>query len=524
MAGRSENDKAFDPQISNIHGDENSGEIVYESIFGSNAPPRILGVLDIVSAGFNICNAWSGVSATLFLGFLSGGSVTIIWGLVLATFTVGCCALSLAELSARYPTSGGQYHWTHIIAPARMKRGASYATGMINISSWLAITASVCVILPQLVLGMAVRWNPTYIPQKYQYFLIYQVSNLVILAYNMAVLRHAPWTHTAGMFFSLLCFFTFFIACLAKASPKAPSDQVWTAFVNEGTGWPDGVVFLIGMVNPNFAYVGVDGAVHLAEDAANAATAVPWALLATVGIGFVTAFPFVVAMFYCISDPTAILESPVPISGIFEQALKSGAGATAMTAFITVAGYFALNATIQTASRLTWSFARDGGLIFSKRLGHIHKELGVPVWALLANAFVVFVMGCIYLGSTIAFNSIVGTCLILMHLNIAIPLVFLMMSGRNAKYLPKKRHWNLGMLGWLCNGISVAWAVIVLIFYCFPAATPTTGSTTNYAAAVLAVMFLVSVINWFVWAKKNFTEPKIDLAKLEQLDRMTPAK
>ena len=124
----------------------------------------------------------------------------------------------------------------------------------------------------------------------------------------------------------------------------------------------------------------------------------------------------------------------------------------------------------------------------------------------------------------VAFNSIVGTCLILMHLNIAIPLVFLMLSGRDAKYLPKKGHWNMGMLGWLYNGISVAWAVIVLIFYCFPVATPSTGSTTNYAAAVLAVMFLLSVLNWFVWAKKNFTEPKIDLAKLEQLERMNPAR
>ena len=310
------------------------------------------------------------------------------------------------------------------------------------------------------------------------------------------------------------------MACLAKASPKAPSDQVWTAFVNEGSGWSDGVVFFIGMVNPNFAYVGVDGAVHLAEDATNAATAVPWALVAAVGIGFITAFPFTVAMFYCITDPTAILESPIPIFGIFEQALRSASGATAMTTFILICGYFALNATIQTASRLTWSFARDGGLIFSKQLGHCHEGLGVPLWALLANAVVVFIMGCIYLGSTVAFNAIVGTCLILMHLNIAVPIFFLMLSGRNPRYLPKKGHWNMGMLGWLYNGISVVWAVIVLIFYCFPTATPVTGSTMNYAAAVLATMFLFSVINWFVWAKKNFTEPKIDLARLERLEKI----
>ena len=93
-----DNDKRADADVSDLHSDEGA----YEQIFGNNAPPRILGVLDVVSAGFNICNAWSGVAAVLFLGFLSGGSVTIIWGLVVATFTAGCCALSLAELAARY--------------------------------------------------------------------------------------------------------------------------------------------------------------------------------------------------------------------------------------------------------------------------------------------------------------------------------------------------------------------------------------------------------------------------------------
>ena len=520
MTTKTENEKGFDPELSTVQ-TQATDEIRLENIFGSNAPPRILNVLDIISAGFNICNTWAGVAATLFLGFLSGGSVTVVWGLVVSTFVVGCCALSLAELSARYPTSGGQYHFTFIIAPASVKRVASYATGMINIFSWLAIIASVCVILPQIALGIAVYWNPTYIPQKWQYFLIFQASNLLILAYNIGIMRRAPWTHTFGLVFSLLCFFTFWIACLAMASPKAPADEVWTLFVNEGTGWPNGVVFLVGIVNPNFGFVGIDGAVHLAEDAINAATAVPWALVAGVGIGFLTAFPFVVAMFYCINDVNAILESPIPIFGIFEQALSSPKGATAMTVFIFFIGYFSLNASIQTASRLTWSFARDGGLIFSKQLGHIHEGLGVPVWALLVNSFVVFIFGCIYLGSTVAFNAIVACCLILMHINIAIPIVFLMLSGRNERYLPRKGHWNMGMLGWLYNFISVVWAVVVLIFYCFPTTTSVTGSTMNYASVVLFVILLFSIINWFVWARRNFTEPKIDFGKLERLERMT---
>jgi choline transport protein len=118
----------------------------------------------------------------------------------------------------------------------RFKRGLRYAIGMINIFAWLAISASVCVIMPNIVLGLAAYWNPDFVPQKYHSFLLYQASNLLILAYNIAILRRASWTHNVGMVFGLLCFLTFFIACLAKASPKLPSSYVWSTFANGGSG------------------------------------------------------------------------------------------------------------------------------------------------------------------------------------------------------------------------------------------------------------------------------------------------
>lgn len=66
---------------------------------------------------------------------------------------------------------------------------------------------------------------------------------------------------------------------------------------------------------------------------------------------------------------------------------------------ITIA-FFALNGCVQTSSRLTWSFARDDALVFSRFITRIHPKLGVPVWALIFNQFVVFIIGCVYLGST----------------------------------------------------------------------------------------------------------------------------
>jgi choline transport protein len=49
-------------------------------------------------------------------------------------------------------------------------------------------------------------------------------------------------------------------------------------------------------------YGGLDAALHLAEETMNASQAVPRALMATIGIGFLTAFTFAVSMAYCISD------------------------------------------------------------------------------------------------------------------------------------------------------------------------------------------------------------------------------
>jgi len=451
----------------------------------------------------------------MFLGFIAGGPVTIIYGVIISFFTVGCCALSMCELAARYPTAGGQYHWTYLLAPKSIRRGASYTTGIVNIFAWLATSASVCVILPQVILGMAAYWHPTYVPQPWQSFLLYQASNFLVLAYNLFVLRRAAFTHDIGMFLSLACFFTFFVACLARATPKSSTTFVWTTFVNEGSGWSNGIVFLTGMVNPHFMYVGIDGAVHLAEDALNARSAVPQALIATIIIGFVTTFPFVIAMFYCISDPMGVVMSPLPIFAIWEQATKSGGGATAMSVLLAITGYFALNATQQTASRLTWSFARDNGLIFSNKIGTVDSKLGVPVWALFFNSAIVFVMGCIYLGSTTAFNSIIATCLIVMHISIAIPVFFLMLSGRDPKVIGSGRmenKWHMGAAGWLVNGVTIAWTVLISIFYCFPTARPvTSGSAMNYAVAVLGVFALLGLVNWFAYAKRRFQGPRINL-------------
>lgn len=84
---------------------------------------------------------------------------------------------------------------------------------------------------------------------------------------------------------------------------------MWQTFLND-SGWESGgVAFLTGLVSPNYMYAGIDGALHLAEEAKDAATVVPRALLSTLTIGFVTSFAFMIAMLYCTNDLDAAVST-----------------------------------------------------------------------------------------------------------------------------------------------------------------------------------------------------------------------
>jgi choline transport protein len=81
-----------------------------------------MSAIEIVSAGFIISNSWAGIAATFALAISQGGPVILIYGPIIMLILVGACALTLAELASVYPTAGGQYHWTCILAPKTWSR------------------------------------------------------------------------------------------------------------------------------------------------------------------------------------------------------------------------------------------------------------------------------------------------------------------------------------------------------------------------------------------------------------------
>jgi choline transport protein len=298
---------------------------------------------------------------------------------------------------------------------------------------------------------------------------------------------------------SISSFIVIVITCLVRTAPHfRPTESVWTTFLND-SGWSDGIAFLTGLVSPNYMYAGIDGAVHLAEECKNPGVVVPRALMSTVSIGFVTSFVFAIIMMYCTSDLEAVVTTPtgfvvpscsistlliclysVPVYEIWRQATRSDVAATVFMVLLLLAAVFALNATHQTASRLTWSFARDDALFGSRWLGKVNEKQQVPIAALIFNFAIMFIIGCIYLGSTSAFNAFIGTGLILQHVTYAFPAVLLMMRKRSSKWLPDSRSFRMpAVVGWAANLTTVSFAILVLIFYDFPTVIPVTGTSMS---------------------------------------------
>ena len=114
---------------------------------------------------------------------------------------------------------------------------------------------------------------------------------------------------------------------------------------------------------------------------------------------------------------------------------------------IVIAQFFCGLATVTSASRMAYAFARDGGLPFSEHVRSVSPKYRTPavaIWsvALLSVAFVVH---------TQTYSTITGACTIFLYISYVIPTALgLVAFGRSWTQMGP---WNLG--GTLYRGVAV---------------------------------------------------------------------
>lgn len=60
---------------------------------------------------------------------MDGGPAGLIYGFLFCWLGYATIFATMGELASMWPTAGGQYHWTHRLAPEGWKDILSYITG-----------------------------------------------------------------------------------------------------------------------------------------------------------------------------------------------------------------------------------------------------------------------------------------------------------------------------------------------------------------------------------------------------------
>jgi len=215
-----------------------------------------------------------------------------------------------------------------------------------------------------------------------------------------------PKITSVTLYISLLSFLIALIVVPAKAPSHQTAKFVFATFINN-TGWSsNGIAFIVGLINCNWAFSCLDSTVHMAEEVHNPERAIPIAIMGTLAIGLVTSWLFAVSMMFSINNFEAITgtSTGVPILELFYQALETRTGAIGLETFLIVTGIGCLIACHTWQSRLCWSFARDGGMPFHNYLSQINSATDIPLRAHILSCCLVSILGFLYLGSETAFN------------------------------------------------------------------------------------------------------------------------
>lgn len=432
---------------------------------------RQYGLWSICGLALTIDNAWIAFGGSLSVAVLNGGPPGILYEFITACCYYAFIGASIAELASSIPSSGGVYHWASVTPGAKWGRVVGFFCGGLNFFGWIFDLASIISIPSNVVVQMYAVFHPDYVFEPWHSYVAFILITWFCTAFVIFGNRLIPYLQHAGLFLIVVGGLVTIIVVAAMPAQHATSTFVWKDFENL-TGWSGGVAFLTGVLNGAFTIGTPDAVTHLAEELPNPSVDLPKAVFAQVGLGFLTAFLYAIAILYGINDLGAVSSSPgsFPLAEVYAQATNRSAGATFGLLFILFLSIMICAiGTVLMVGRLWWVLARDNATPFSNFFSQVNERLSCPVPATILCAVLCTAFGAIQLGSKTAFTDLVGSFIILTTMSYFLAIFPHILSKR--QNVPTGYFW-MGNYGYFVNGVACTLIVFFNIFFCFPFAYP----------------------------------------------------
>ncbi|XP_042496542.1 amino-acid permease BAT1 homolog isoform X1 [Macadamia integrifolia] len=484
---------------------------------------RDLSVISNFAFSFSIISVLTGITTLYNTGLTYGGPVVMTYGWLIAGFFTMTVGLSMAEICASYPTSGGLYYWSAKLAGKDWAPFASWLTGWFNIVGQWAVTTSVDFSLAQLIqviilLSTGGMNGGGYRASKYIVIIIHGGILLVHAVINSLSISVLSFFGQIAAAWNILGVFLLMILIPTVATERASTKFVFTHFnADNGEGINSKVyIFVLGLLMSQYTLTGYDASAHMTEETKDADKNGPKGIISAIGVSIVVGWAFLLGITFAVTNIPYLLSSDNDAGGyaiaqVFYQAFKnrygSGVGGIVCLGVVSVAIFFCGMSSMTSNSRMAYAFSRDGAMPFSSVWHEVNKQ-EVPLYAVWLSALVSFCMALPSLGSLVAFQAMVSIATIGLYIAYALPIFFRVTLARKT-FVPGP--FNLGRYGILVGWIAVLWVSTITVLFSLPVAYPITKDTLNYTPVAVGGLLFLTVSSWIISARHWFKGPITNL-------------
>ena len=453
-------------------------------------------IICILSGGIN--------SFSQGIGSVGGASIGLGWPLA-ALFSL-LFALAMAQIGSAYPTAGGLYHWGSLLGG----RFWGWITAWFNLVGLVTVLAAINVgtylfLVGALAPALGIDTTLATPAEPTATSVAIQVAVVGLVTVSQGLFNHLGIRLTSRLTdFSGYVIFAGAVALTVALLAYAPShdfSRLWT-FHNYGGDagggvWPESkslvYLFLLGLLLPAYTITGFDASAHTAEETVDAARSVPKGMVQSVIWSAVFGYAMLSAIILAApSVDDAAKQGGNAFFWIMDAVLPHGLK-LALYVVIAVSQYLCGLATVTSASRMVFAFARDGGLPASGALRGVSPRFRTPVAAI----WTVVALSVAFTAYTPVYTTIAAVCVIFLYVSYLLPIV--------AGLVAYRRRWTT------MGPFDIGSAFPVLAVLCVVAAVALlyigTRPPNDQALTVTVGVVALAVVVWFALERRRFAGP-----------------
>ncbi|KAK3938753.1 amino-acid permease 2 [Diplogelasinospora grovesii] len=465
------------------------------------------------SFAISISGVYGSLMSTWIYGLQAGGAAAIVWSWIIGGAGAWALALSIAEISSAYPSSGALYFTLKYLAPEDQVPILCWLSGYMSLVGTVAGSAATEYASSQLLLAaISITSNFSYVPT-----VNHVVAVMALLTVLHASINTLPtvWLNRLANGYAVFHISVLVAACaclLAQTQGKHSLGYVFTDF-QPTSGWnPPGWAFLFGCLTPAWIMTSADSTARIAEEAKDPSRVVPKAIANATTFTYIIGLLFNIVLVLCMGDPKELLNSPSgqPVAQLFFNAMGRGPAI-----LFTLGGFIVMNMIaipgLQSGSRTIFAFARDDLIPYSHIWRRISPRSQTPVAAVWLYAALEIAVNLLGLASDTAIAAVFNVCTVALNVSYVIPIICKIWYGKF-----ERGPWHLGKWSTAMNVAAVAWNLFMSIVFFFPTQLPVTPANMNYALVVFMAVLLFAVGFWFSHGRFTYTGPRTQRTPMER--------